>query len=395
MPFIAQADETRVLPHQVSPGTSLTCPACGDALSVVTAHRRSGAFVARHFRHQVEDTCGGESDSHLRMKVIAFSKLADTYPDAEIALEASVGNRRADILVQFPEARFPCGYGIAVEVQHLNNSKDLLVTDQDYYDEGYSVLWLTNQDFSGYDVSIPHIQSVWPEALPRLRGYDGLSWPVESVESDPAVECDIPFPPELIDAHEEFLRDAFERGCKQRAALSGDESGRPVFEHSSDTVTTETAADTSWETHCQVWLSQPHHVTNRSLQYVEAPSGMRFLKLSKEKRGVSPAFVSVPVTATTAAWLDTVRSLFQRARAHSHRSGEWEDLDTCWLTPRSHELTAWLRLVSTPSERYAFQLGKKPPNGQTEEVTASFALSARLQSSLDEFFETIVTADVE
>lgn len=394
MPFLALADETRVLPHQVSSEMSLTCPACGEAMGLVTAHRRNGTFVAQHFRHQGEDTCRGESDTHRRMKLIAFSKLAHTYPAAEVVLEASVGDRRADVLVQFPEARFPLGHGIAVEVQHLNNSKSLLVTEQDYYDAGYSVLWLTKQDFSGYDVSIPRIQSVWPEALPRLRGYGGLSWPVESVEADPVVECDIPFPPELIDAHKESLRAAFERGRDQRAALTGEDSGRPVFEHQ-DASTSEATDEPSWHTHSQVWLSQPHHSTNRSLQYVEAPSGMRFLKLSKGKRGVSPEFVSVPLTATTTGRLETVRSLLQRAPDHSPSNGEWEDLDTCWLTPRSHELTAWLRLVSTPSESYAFQLGKKSPSGKTEEVTVSFSLSAGLQSSLQAFFETIVSADAE
>lgn len=366
MPFIALIGETRVLPHQASPGTSLTCPACGDAMSLVTAHRRAGAFVARHFRHQVDDTCGGESDSHLRMKLIAFSKLADTYPNAEVTLEASVGTRRADVLVQFPEARFPLGHGIAVEVQHRNNSKDLLATDQDYYDAGYSVLWLSKQHYSGYDVSIDRIQSVWPEALPRLRGYDGLSWPIESIESQPAVERVISFPLELLDAHVESLRAAFERGQKQRAALSGEESGQPVFEPHQDTAT----SDSSWETHHQVWLSKPHHPTNRSLQYVEAPSGMRFLKLSKGKRGERPEFVSVPVTAATASRLDGVRSLLQTACEHRATSDDWEDLDSCWLTPRSHQLTAWLRLVSTPSERYAFQLGKKSQwsDGESDSV---------------------------
>lgn len=262
-------DETRGLPHQVSPRASLWCPVCSDAMSVVTAHRRAGAFVARHFRHQTNETSVGESDAHLRIKLIAFSKLANIYPHAEVALEASVGNRRTDVLVTFSEARFPHGRGLAVEVQHQNNSKDLFETDQNYYKKGFSMLWLSAQHYSGKDVSIDHIQSVWSHYLPRLWSYDGLSWPVESVESQPAVERMIPFPPELLTVHEADLQLAFECGQKQRAALAGDDPGRPVVTHHSAETSTESSSttdssDSSWGTHQNVWLSKPHHPTNRS-----------------------------------------------------------------------------------------------------------------------------------
>jgi competence CoiA-like predicted nuclease len=116
-------------------------------MSVVEGHHRKSGFVARHFRHQLNDDCGGESIPHLRMKSIAYSKLVAEYPEASIAVEESIGARRADILVTFPDPQQPLGQGIAVEVQHKNNSKDLFATDQDYYDEGYSVLWLSKQHY--------------------------------------------------------------------------------------------------------------------------------------------------------------------------------------------------------------------------------------------------------
>jgi len=192
MPFTAVRDGERVLPHEAEPSDSLVCPICDDAMSVVNEHRRRGSFVARHFRHQTNDECSGESIPHLRMKAIAFSKLVATYPDADISLEKSVGTRRADVLVEFPEPRSPLGRGIAVEVQHRNNSKDLFATDQDYYDEGFSVLWLSEQHYSEFDVTVDHVQSVWPKALPQLRGYDGLSRPVVDEFSTPEIQVPSP-----------------------------------------------------------------------------------------------------------------------------------------------------------------------------------------------------------
>ncbi len=62
------------------------------------------------------------------MKLIAFSKLQTEYPNATIELGASVEDRRADVLVTFPEPRHPLGHGIAVEVQQLQPHKGSSVT---------------------------------------------------------------------------------------------------------------------------------------------------------------------------------------------------------------------------------------------------------------------------
>ncbi|MDL0127922.1 hypothetical protein PNP84_07290, partial [Halobacterium salinarum] len=120
MPFLALHDGTEVIPNQVQKDAFLECPKCGDQLKIRDSHRRKGSFVARHFYHAAEEEtdCGGESPPHLRMKSIAYSKLTTEYPDATIGLEKQLGDRRADILVEFPQPRFPEGRGIGVEVQH-------------------------------------------------------------------------------------------------------------------------------------------------------------------------------------------------------------------------------------------------------------------------------------
>lgn len=124
MPFLALHDGTEVIPNQVQKGDLLECPKCGDQLKIRDSHRRKGSFVARHFYHAAEEEtdCGGESPPHLRMKSIAYSKLTTEYPDATIGLEQQLGDRRADILVEFPQPRFPEGCGIGVEVQHKHQA---------------------------------------------------------------------------------------------------------------------------------------------------------------------------------------------------------------------------------------------------------------------------------
>ena len=264
MPFVAIREGDRVLPYEATKADTLICPVCDDEMTFVTSHHRRGSFVAPHFRHQTNDDCAGESAVHLRMKSIAFSKLDEAYPEATVVSEEPVGSRRADILVRFPQPQFPYGHGIAVEVQYRNDSKDLLKTDQDYYDAGYSVLWLTQQHFDEYNVAIDHIQPVWPNALPQLRGYDGLDWPVE--EGTQEVEHHIRLPPDYFKANRSTLRDAFETGRAQRS-------------------------DADWQTHAQVWLSKPRYTIKRSLQCVESPSGGFYLKLSKGQQGERPEFV--------------------------------------------------------------------------------------------------------
>jgi len=59
------------------------------------------------------------------MKSIAYSKLTTEYPDATVGLEQQLGNRRADIFVEFPQPHFPEGRGIGVKVWHKHEDENI------------------------------------------------------------------------------------------------------------------------------------------------------------------------------------------------------------------------------------------------------------------------------
>jgi len=362
MPFTATRDGERILPHEAESSDLIVCPICDDTMSIVAEHRRRGRFIARHFRHQSIDECSSESVPHLRMKAIAFSKLVTTYPSADVSIEEPVGSRRADVLVKFPEPRYPLGKGIAVEVQHRNNSKDLFATDQDYYDEGFSVLWLSEQHYSEYDVATDHVQPVWPKALPQLRGYDGFSWPVVNEPSTPEIQ--VPLPLDYLHHHKPSIREAFERGQRQRS-------------------------NRSWTTHRQVWLSTPRQPTKRSLQFAEAPAGGFYLKLSKGKKGESPEFVHVPLNKGDVDSLQNIPEVVDSALKKEQAEGEWQDMAVCWLKAYDNPVTAWLKVVSTPDNGFLLELGKKDGNRPSDLVKTAFTPSEEFKYNLRTFFDDL------
>ncbi|WP_310894146.1 MULTISPECIES: competence protein CoiA family protein [unclassified Haloferax] len=376
MPFSAMNDGERVLPHQVTAEASLTCPKCSDNLTVVTGHHRNGRFVARHFRHQTNEDCAGESIPHLRMKLIALSKLKVEFPNATVSLEKTVGNRRADLLVEFNQPRHPFGHGIAVEVQYRNNSKDLFATDSDYYDQGFSVLWLSEQHYSGYDVSVNHVQHVWPRALPKLRGYDGLQLPI--CEPPESVEVDIILPREYFEANEAKLKRAY-----QEASQSPTLSTPTETSHREKAVSGNKSS--SWVTHKQVWLSKKADLTKRSLQFVESPTGQYFLKLSKGQRGTRPESILVRVTPNEVNLVEKIPSTIQSAAKKEKQKGEWQDLDICWLKSYESSETAWFKIKSSRDNQYVMELGQKDLSGNSEIVKTKFSISGKLHHDIEEF----------
>uniref|UniRef100_UPI002ED08676 hypothetical protein n=1 Tax=Halocatena halophila TaxID=2814576 RepID=UPI002ED08676 len=323
------------------------------------------------------------------MKLIAFSKLRNEYPNASVELEAEVDNRRADILVSFPESRYPLGHGIAVEVQHRNKSKKLFQTDRHYYDFGYSVLWLTKDDYTGFDVDLDNTNSVWPKSMPNLKSMsDCLSWPIDLVESDQAVEVEIPFPGEMVRTYEQEIRTAFEQGKEQYDIVTGEKSVQPAITQSPADESIEDS--TSWKPIEHLWLSESYHQSVRALQYIESPSNVRYLKLSKGIRGDSPEYVIVPVSTQNADILSEINTLLDTMSHHDSTDGEWEEIGVSWLSLRRHPLTLWLRLLSTPWNEWAFNLGKKEHHsGTRKKVTASFSLDDVGIGEIRSFFEAI------
>lgn len=219
MPFLAIRGGERVIPPQVNDGDSVHCRLCDEEMSIVASHvRTGGVFVARHFRHRSEGggggdadsgggtaDCPGESDAHLRMKSIAFSRLEHDFPDATVELEKRVGKHRADVLLEFDNPQAPYGKGIAVEVQYENRGKDIDTVDQYYLEHGYSAVWLYEHHFSGRDVDLSGMRTVWPHAIPLVQGTAGYPDVVRWLwqEKSPSVELDLTLPDEFWESHKQ------------------------------------------------------------------------------------------------------------------------------------------------------------------------------------------------
>jgi hypothetical protein len=117
---------------------------------------------------------GGEGDDHSRWKGLAADTLEDEFSDIaavdgfseesktdliqEKGVSAPVSDkdrRVGDVVLTFADPDWQLQDGLIVEVQDQNKSKDLLLTSQDYIDQGFSVVWLYADDFSDGDGESP------------------------------------------------------------------------------------------------------------------------------------------------------------------------------------------------------------------------------------------------
>ncbi len=171
MPFIAidPNDGRPRIPTGVKDFEEVECPICGGVMRV-----REGDLTARHFYHPPGSGESCETPLHLHMKSIALGKLKEAYPDSTVNIEIRAKDvpRRADVYVEFEQPQSPFGRGIAVEVQHLNDQKDITGTTADYLIDGSSVMWLFEENYVGSrpeyeDVDLPSPVPVWPFAVPR------------------------------------------------------------------------------------------------------------------------------------------------------------------------------------------------------------------------------------
>jgi hypothetical protein len=187
MPFRAIDDNELVVPAMVKNQQSVVCPACDG-----TMYARGGQKRARHFYH-INQRAGGESCSgpatgesatHARCVALAVAVLQDTFGDQaascvpEAVLEVSDSGsphqtRRADALLEFADWNPYFGNGLIIEVQHQHHEKDIRMTTHDYLTCGYSVAWLSAEDFDEehleYDVVDTAFQSTNGEGY-SVRG---------------------------------------------------------------------------------------------------------------------------------------------------------------------------------------------------------------------------------
>jgi hypothetical protein len=159
---------------------------------VVPHYKHNGEiFVSEHFRHIVDQdgTCCPESPEHFELKVITVSKLKQEYPEFKRAkvekkpCDIPIGDKCADGCLWFDGTDPYLGKGIAVEAQVHNEGKDIEETTQNYREEGFSTVWVYQEDKDGRDVELPEPEPVFPpykEGLPLDYGCEGSLSKVES-----------------------------------------------------------------------------------------------------------------------------------------------------------------------------------------------------------------------
>jgi hypothetical protein len=113
------------------------------------------------------------------MKSIAMSKAGERWESATVHWEASVGDRRADVLVEFPQRHHRYGEGIAIECQYKHEEKDTEAVTEDFLNNDYSVLWLYEEQYSGKDVNLDGGDWAiwWIKQIPDQQewsGYHGI-----------------------------------------------------------------------------------------------------------------------------------------------------------------------------------------------------------------------------
>jgi len=198
VPFIACRDLDTgevVLPFQIEELEELVCPTCEKAMHVVKAHTRDGSQIPKHFRHNVDLGCEGESNEHKHAKYTAAQLLHDRLPhllDSSITYEIDIEERlhgdartQIDVLARFDPPAPPWGEGLAIEVQHANKAKEIHSYTHEVLGEEISILWASSERFlrpkaqllDGFDELIlgthPDLERVTQHPQAKL---DASSW---------------------------------------------------------------------------------------------------------------------------------------------------------------------------------------------------------------------------
>ncbi|WP_276224594.1 hypothetical protein [Haloarcula halophila] len=207
MPFIARLGSRGgelVSPGQVDAENKLYCPECGGEMGI-----RDGDGKKRHFWHTEKlggadgHECDGvgretaESEIHSRVKAYAVEALADRFVSldtkrngeeipVEVAETSSKSDyRRADAMAEFEAENRLFGRGLAVEIQHRHEEKNIPRVSADFIEAGYTVLWIdtadveTQREFPDIDLALQSEQFV---------SYTPYNWSEIEVLNDFAAE---------------------------------------------------------------------------------------------------------------------------------------------------------------------------------------------------------------
>jgi hypothetical protein len=294
------------------------------------------------------------------MKSIAYSKFTNEYSDATVESEQRLGDRRADILVEFPEPRFPKGRGIGVEVQHKHEDKDVDAVTAEYHEEGYSVLWLEDADFSGYNVDLSGVIPTWPHAIQHdfSDGYHNvIHWLRQSKPANPSI--DVVFPREYIAEHGEELSRAWHYGNLKMPYKLDD---------------------------IEFWWLSDSKGDQKWLRLAETPGGAKYIQL-----GSGTEHVIAPVQIDTFENGAQIRQLARKVNStntlRNSQLGEWTTFGIAQLEsgyapshpPHNGIRSPWLvksiklRLGSTSYNELALTLMlSKSDNGQITVITSEF-----------------------
>jgi len=293
MPFVGRKNAEIVTPEDVDDGVEVTCIGCQDKLKPRGSHTRDGVFVARHFWHPFQTDCdggsGGESLEHQKMKSIAVSKAKNRWPEASVDTEIDVGDRRADVLVQFEEENPRLGEGVAIEVQYKHENKDIIRVTDEYCEEGYSSLWLWQDHFDGKDVDFEAGQweIYWTQQVPDSESWGGVEQYTDEISKD-MVEIEINLPVSWREMlPEQELRRAWYNGFKESFSDRQDIEYRdPKYDNT----------DSEWVDVIKRQLTGSR--TAKWIKLVESPTGKLCFQLGKSSRNGGSERVTVSLSSS-------------------------------------------------------------------------------------------------
>jgi len=147
---------------------SWVCPNCGEELFLKEEHIRiredcpEEIWVTSHFAHSPNSSCknAGESQMHYSKKLTLLNQLYSNKIPVRVGnttllidykevkgVEENVGNRRADILVEFKEKDKIFGSGIVFEIAESEDDESLNDKLISWAESGYSFTYFKSHEF--------------------------------------------------------------------------------------------------------------------------------------------------------------------------------------------------------------------------------------------------------